>query len=69
MNKSNANSNLTIFCVIRWVNIKNDLLIVHPLLMVKLFNGIVSLNKNTFETEQLKKLYTGHCSLTVRRRR
>ena len=37
MNESNTNSNLTIFCVIRWVNIKNDLLIVHPLLMVKLF--------------------------------
>ena len=37
MNESDTNSNLTIFCVIRLINIKNDLLFVHPLLMVKLF--------------------------------
>ena len=37
MNERDTNSNLTIFCLIRLVNIKNDLLIVHPLLMVKLF--------------------------------
>ena len=37
MNESDTDSNLTIFCVIRLINIKNDLLFVHPLLMVKLF--------------------------------
>ena len=37
MNERDTNSNLTVFFLIRLVNIKNDLLIVHPLLMVKLF--------------------------------